>query len=570
MKHGYCRSDRLLPTKLTTKQGNKTMHTTARIPRNRTKAMLFTLLALFILVAQMAFSTHADGAVHLFYFYDPNCPVCHEVHENVLEPLLATYGERVSAHELSMAEAANFEFLLDLEKHFGVTNPGIPEIFIGEDVLIGPEEIRARLKERIDYYLAQGGVDLPAIPPLVAPVVMPTTTPECAECAEIHEAQRTAVASSQTPTPQWTATPTSGEKPPIYAAWFYQPGCDLCERKEHDLQYIENKYPQLKVRRFDVKEEMALNQYLCLKANVPEEQHLTAPAIFIGDSAVMGADITASGIEELIRPYLETGAPEPWAGWEAHKEIAEKTILERFRSLGLWTVVGAGLLDGLNPCAFATMIFLVSYLSVRKRQGYEIIATGAAFTVGVFFAYLSVGLGMLKFLTSLPVLSTVGKWIYGITLVLCVGLAWGSFSDYRKAQQGKLEDMSLKLPDRMRSWIRYLIREGSRTRNYVLASLILGFVVSIVELACTGQVYLPTIIFVLGLPEWRAKAVAALFVYNVMFITPLIIVFLLVYFGTTSQQLTRWMTRRAAAVKLGTAVLFLLLAGWLGYSIMTL
>ncbi|MGC8786006.1 MAG: cytochrome c biogenesis CcdA family protein [Anaerolineae bacterium] len=526
------------------------------------------LLCILLLIASITVSVHsrADGVVHLFYFYDPNCPVCQDIHENVLEPLLADYAGRVVAHELSMADAANFAFLLDLEKRFGVTNPGIPEIFIGEDVLIGPEEIRARLKERVDYYLAQGGVELPAEPPAVTP----SPTPECTECAAIHEAQRTAVAAVQTPSPQWTATPVSGEKPPIYVAWFYQPGCDLCERKEHDLQYILNKYPQVKVQRFNVKEEIALNQYLCLKAKVPEERHLIAPAFFVGDSALVGTEITGSSMEELIRPYLETGAPEPWAGYEAQKEVAEKTILERFRSLGLWTVIGAGLLDGLNPCAFATMIFLVSYLSVRKRQGREIIATGAAFTIGVFFAYLGVGLGMLKFLTSLPVLNTVGKWIYGITLVLCLSLAWGSFSDYRKAKQGKLEDMSLKLPDRMRGWIRFLIREGSRARNYVAASLVLGFVVSIVELACTGQVYLPTIIFVLGLPEWRARAVAALIVYNLMFITPLIIVFLLVYFGTTSQQLTRWMTRRAAAVKLGTAVLFLLLAGWLGYSITTL
>jgi hypothetical protein len=55
-----------------------------------------------------------------------------------------------------------------------------------------------------------------------------------------------------------------------------------------------------------------------------------------------------------------------------------------------------------------------------------------------------------------------------------------------------------------------------------------------------------------------------------MFVLPLVVVVLLAYFGTTSQQLTRWMTRRAAAVKLGMAVLFLLLAAWLGYRIVTL
>jgi len=129
--------------------------------------------------------------------------------------------------------------------------------------------------------------------------------------------------------------------------------------------------------------------------------------------------------------------------------------------------------------------------------------------------------------------------------------------------------MSLKLPDRLRGWIRTLIREGTSARRYVLSSFLIGFAVSIVELACTGQVYLPTIIFVLGVPEWRAQASAALVLYNVMFILPLIGVFLLVYFGTTSQQLIDWMTRRAAGVKLGTSVLFLLLAGWLGYSVVT-
>jgi len=56
----------------------------------------------------------------------------------------------------------------------------------------------------------------------------------------------------------------------------------------------------------------------------------------------------------------------------------------------------------------------------------------------------------------------------------------------------------------------------------------------------------------------------------VMFIVPLVVVFLLVYRGTTSKQLLEWMNRRAASVKLGTAALFLLLAGWLGYSLVGL
>ena len=517
-------------------------------------AALWLVPLLLILCAAIGGDACAQGPVQFYYFYDANCSSCDEVHRDVLEPLLAEYGSRVTAVELDVSQMENFEFLLTLESQYKVTSPSIPEVFIGADALIGPQPIQEQLRDRIEHYLAQGGAALPA---------------ECPECDEIHEAQRTALAAKPSATVQ--PYPTSGGDPPtIHVAWFNQPGCDLCQRKEHDLQYLVDQHPQVEVRRFDSHDDTALHQYLCLQANVPEDRQLIAPSVFVGESYLVGNGISGSALLELIQPYLATGAPALWEDWENGRQTAQSVLVQRFRSLGLWTVVGAGLLDGVNPCAFATMIFLISYLAVRKRQGRELLATGAAFTAGVFLAYLGIGFGLLKFLTAVPVLGRMGRWMYGLTLVLCLVLAWGSFNDYRKARQGQLEDMSLKLPERMRGWIRVLIREGSRARNYALASLALGFVVSLVELACTGQVYLPTIIFVLGLPDWRARAALALLVYNLMFVLPLVVVFLMVYYGTTSQQLTHWMNRRAAAVKLGTAVLFVLLAAWLGYSIAVL
>jgi len=526
-------------------------------------------LALFLLILTSTVSNRvsAAGIVHLYYFYEPDCGTCATVHLDVIEPLLAEYGSRLVIDERDISDAAIYQFLLALEEQFGVTNPSIPEVFVGQDALVGPDAIRDGLQGRVDYYLGQGGVDLPTVPGLVAPTQAPTT--ECRECTEIHTAQKTAVAALATPTPAASFALPSATAPAIHVAWFYNPGCDLCDRKEHDLHYILALYPQVQAQRFDADEETALFQYLCLRANTPEDRQLVSPTVFVANTSLVADDISVGALEALIQRYLSSGSAEPWAGYEEQKEAAEQTIVDRFRSLGLLTVIGAGLIDGLNPCAFATMIFLVSYLSVRKRRGRELLATGAAFSAGVFLAYLGLGLGLLKFLTTIPVLSTIGKWIYGLTMLLCLGLAWGSFADFLKARQGRLEDMSLKLPDYLRGLERRLIREGSRARSFVLASFGLGFVVSIVELACTGQVYLPTIIFVLGLQEWRARATLALVVYNLMFVLPLIVVFLLVYFGTTSQQLTGWMLRRAAAIKLGMAVVFLLLAAWLGYSILS-
>lgn len=539
------------------------------------KVVARVLLSMFIMAAALAVDVRAQPVVRFYYFYDSECDVCEETHRKVLEPLLATYGDQVVVDERDIDEEGNFVLLLGLEKAFEVESVSIPEVFIGSDALIGGEQIRDQLRERIGHYLAEGGVDLPtvsALPSLLETPAVCEPDLECPECDDIHEAQRTAVAEKETPPPQEKATPVpAGEECPlIHAAYFYQVGCDVCDRAENDLAFMVARYPQLTVQRFDVQEAAALHEYLSQRANVPADRHLTAPALFIGASYLVGEEISAAAIEALIEPRLDTGAAEPWADWEANQKAAEETIVERFRSLGIFTILGAGLLDGVNPCAFATMIFLVSYLAVRKREGREVLATGAAFTCGVFVAYLGVGFGFLKFLTSLPILNALSKWIYGVTIVLCLALAWGSFVDYRRARKGRLEDMGLKLPERMRGWIRRLIREGSRSSRFVLASVVVGFGVSIVELACTGQVYLPTIIFVLGIPEWRARATLALLLYNVVFVVPLIGVFLVVYYGTTSQQLTDWMTKHAAAVKLGTAALFLLLAGWLGYSLVVL
>jgi hypothetical protein len=120
--------------------------------------------------------------------------------------------------------------------------------------------------------------------------------------------------------------------------------------------------------------------------------------------------------------------------------------------------------------------------------------------------------------------------------------------------------MRLKLPLRLRRWINRVIREGTGLRAFVPMALVTGVVISVIELACTGQVYLPTIIFVLGVPGLQARAGLYLVLYNLMFILPLVVVFLLAYFGTTSQQLGQFINRRAATVKLAMAGLFVLLA----------
>jgi cytochrome c biogenesis protein CcdA len=266
-------------------------------------------------------------------------------------------------------------------------------------------------------------------------------------------------------------------------------------------------------------------------------------------------------MQTVVDRYVDTGADPTWDDFDSAK--SEASIFERFRSFGALTVAGAGLIDGLNPCAFATIVFFVSYLAFLERTGREILAVGAAFALGVFLTYLLVGIGLLGLLERLSFLSALRPWVYGLTAVLCLILAAYSFLDYRKARGGDFKAMALRIPIHLRRRINRTVRSGARARAFVPVAFLTGFVISLLELACTGQVYLPTIIFVMGRPEMQGQALLYLLLYNLAFILPLIVVFGLAYFGTTSDQLGRFIYRHTAAIKLATALLFVVLAGWL-------
>ena len=556
------------------------------LSKARKAAFLSLIVAVALLVPTRV---HAqDPTVKVLLFYSEECPHCHTVLEKVLPPLQEKYGQQLEVKKLEISDSGNYDYLLSLEKVYRVPpdQVGIPEMFIGPEYLIGDIAIDEKLDGLIQKYLAQGGVDYPspassagtslaptasvtALPEpqsVVAtpPVGSPITTTRVTDSTTVPGSSDAAAATTETP-----PAPASGqETPAIHVAYFYQVGCQECSRAQLDLQHLQARYPQMAVTSFDSREKAALLEQLGAEAGVLEDRRLIAPAVFVGGDALVGEQVNFSAVEALIQKYLATGAPpvedRPLAG----SDQVAGSILARFRSFGPLTVLGAGLIDGLNPCAFATVIFFVSYLSFVGRKGRQVLAVGLTFTLGVFLTYLGVGFGFLKAIAALPILTRAGPWVYGFTATLCVVLAVASFHDYRQALKGKPEDMRLKLPTALRKRINQIIREGSSLNALIPVAFVTGAAISLIELACTGQIYLPVILFVLGIPEMRAGAVTYLLLYNVMFIIPLVIVFLAAYWGTTSERLSLLLNQRLAQVKLATAILFVLMGAWLGVTLL--
>jgi cytochrome c biogenesis protein CcdA len=478
--------------------------------------------------------------------------------------LQAEYGERMQIKIIEISDPANYEMLMHAEEMFELPpeERGLPTLIIGGKVLIGEQAIREQLSCLCSTCIQAGGTSWPDIPGLEKVAVEGLE-----ETGLILEPQGE-LAPCGPEDANVCQVPESAPDVTIWAAYFYEVGCQECSRAEYDIRYVQSKYPQLTVEEHNAQEDAALAEFLAARLELPESQRLATPALFIGEDYLIDTDITAEAVSALVEKYAPTGAERSWANFDP--EVAEQSIIARFKSLGILTVAFAGLVDGLNPCAFATLVFFISYLALSGYQGREVLLVGAAFTLGVFLAYLSVGLGFYKVLDLLgDLLTKLGRWVYGLTGLFCAVLAVFSFLDFLKARRGEIGDMSLNLPHKLRMRINAVIRQGRKSNAFVAGAFVTGVVVSLLELACTGQVYLPAIMFVISQPEMRVRASVFLVLYNLLFILPLIVVFILAYYGTGSKQLTQFLQRQAATVKLGMTLLFAALAAWLAVSVLT-
>ena len=457
---------------------------------------------------------------------------------NLMLSLSQQYDTGLEVYPVDATVEENASALAELHEALLAGQPvsGVPEVLIDHRLLVGMGEIEAELPDLIDDYLAQGGISIPPWEELIGGA------------------------------PAETATPDSPAQP-IYMAFFEQAGCQECARTTYDLNVVKAQYPQLVVESFSIEEEenKALNEWLSDKYGVSEELRLSTPMIFVGEDVLIGTEAHLDNLLAAVAKYAETGAERTWEDFDP--EEGEQGIVDRFMSFGLLTVLGAGLIDGLNPCAFATLVFFVSYLAFTGRRGRDILFVGLSFTLGVFLTYLLVGVGLLKVVQSLSFFSALGRWVYLLTALLCVTLAILTFRDYSRARDGQQGDMTLKLPMNLRRRINKVIRESAQMRAFVAVAFFTGFVVSLLELACTGQVYLPTIIYVMSQPDLAGQAFLYLVLYCLMFILPLVVVFALSYFGTTSEQLGQFINRHTSTIKLLTGLLFVGLALWMTWAV---
>ncbi|MEO0293687.1 MAG: hypothetical protein ABIN61_05645 [candidate division WOR-3 bacterium] len=458
-----------------------------------------------------------QNSIGLYFFYSHECEHCSFVKDRILPPLIKKYNLKIKFFEIG--DPSNYEYLVSIEEKYGDKNNEIPVVVIGKYILGGLEEIEKSLEEKIIEY-KDSGCGFPDI-----------RKEGSVSCGKIE------------------------------AVYFYDSKCKVCARINYEIPFLQKLYPNLNIKEYETsdRESQKLNEAFCEFYKVPSSKRLTVPMLFIGNDYFTQEDLKKMSLKEILEKYKGKETTLPWEEVLKLKDKAEENIQKRFKNIGIFTIILAGLIDGINPCAFATIIFLIAFLSTLGKKAEETLLAGITYSSMVFIVYFLIGVGLIKFITLLKLTNVIGKIILSCVALLAIFFGVLSFYDYIKLKKGEISEVKLQLPRGVKKRIHFVIREKMGKRNIFIASVISGFFVSLSEFICTGQIYLPTIAFVTGIPQLRVRALIYLIFYNVAFIVPLVVVFLSVYRGMKSEALNKFWSKKVKFVKLATSFFFVFL-----------
>jgi len=305
------------------------------------------------------------------------------------------------------------------------------------------------------------------------------------------------------------------------AIYFYSETCSHCVKVNEYFQE-NNIYDRYEIKKVvaDNRENFSLlNQFFDAFGVAPEKRGY--PVIFFGTNMLVGdqpiidsfvREIEKIDATEFSDPVAIRGALE-----QQNKQSAGSSQIKNSESISLPILVGAALVDAINPCAFAVLILLVATVlsSGGKRRA---LFAGLLFSLAIFVSYFLIGLGIYKTITifNLPKIISI---IVGILAIL-IGLA--NVKD--AIWHGKF--FVMEVPMSWRPKMQAIIKHVTSP----IGAIGVGFLVSLFLLPCTSGPY----IVVLGLLAERenmSRTVSLLLLYNFIFVLPMILITFGMYFG---------------------------------------
>lgn len=294
------------------------------------------------------------------------------------------------------------------------------------------------------------------------------------------------------------------------AVLFYADWCPHCHKVDEyfKAQGFYEKYDIVKLN-FDQPE----NKELLSRIFEAKKQTdgFGIPAIIIDDKLIAGDQPIIKGFD--IAMMGSKGTTQDFISkFKGEKKQVEKDS----SSIPIWILLGAAFADAANPCALAVLILLLATVIAAKGKNRALLS-GFMFSLAIFLSYLLMGLSVYKAIGAFG----ISKYLSLVVGILAVVIALANFKDV--FWYGKFFIMEVPL-----SW-RPKMQEIIRKATSPWSAFGIGFLVSLFLVPCASGPYV-VILGKLAEKTDMAKTFTLLMLYNLVFVSPMILITLAMYF----------------------------------------
>lgn len=376
----------------------------------------------------------------------------------------------------------------------------------------------------------------------------------------------------------------------VCAVYFTGAGCPHCANAKPVIERVVNETPNLILVKYEVH-------------NIPENAPLLSsyagaygifpgiPLIIFGkDDYLQGDSDIINGFKSKIDSMSSNPCPLPDGSSAFYSELSAGDLVGKLDylecgvggamfggasvlnescqepgpgvELTLVKVLSLASVDAINPCVFAILLWiLLAILTANPDKKKNVLWAGLAFASAVLLLYFIYGIIIVTFFQLVQALVSVKVILYKAMAVLAILLGVVNLLDYFSYVPGRVGS---EMPLLFRPKVKKIVKRVTSPWG----AFVVGGFVTLFLLPCTIGPYiiaggiLSSLNFVNTLP-W-------LFLYNLIFVIPIVVVVLLVYFGVSSvEKASGWKERNIRYIHLVEGVITLLLGlamlfGWLG------
>ncbi|MCX8199976.1 MAG: hypothetical protein N3G76_00740 [Candidatus Micrarchaeota archaeon] len=343
----------------------------------------------------------------------------------------------------------------------------------------------------------------------------------------------------------YTPSGNAQKASPIKIDFYYGIGCPHCAATEKILEKLSAEY-ELNITKYEVYQNAENRQRMFKeyeRFNVSISKGGVPTSVVQGKAFVVG-ELT----EEQWRELFDAACKEETCPIGVITQKNFNIIHEKDSASTLtWPVlIGAALVDSINPCTIAIMVMLISTILYSKGRK-EALVAGLLFAATIFVMYFLYGIGIMKVVTTLE----ISHIFYALVTFAALVLAIMEFNAYINYKPGFF---AVEMPLWLRPHAHAIIEKATTNWGVALAAVFC----SLFLLPCSSGPYL----MVLGLIAKSAtlQTLTYLVVYNLFFVLPMVAITLLIYFGkTTIESVGEMKEKYIRQIHLVSGIILLLL-----------